>query len=285
MAQGYWTEILENQGRIVKPNDYEIINSPKSRLATMDVGRLWKDKHYIFGLLEVDVTLARRAARLLRGQGQPVSFTAWMIKAIGDSIARNKYTHAVSLGRNKNIIFDDVDIAIPVEKAVGDASVPLPLLIKSTNKKTAQGIHAEIETALNQPIVNEKDLILNKHEFSKASLTLYYWLPQWIRLFLMKWIFGNPFRSKKHTGTVTVTTVNAIGRSAGWILPTRNMHSIAISFGSITKKPWVVDGEVKVREIMHLTVTFDHDVIDGVPARRFVQDLVNHIEKGSLSDI
>jgi pyruvate/2-oxoglutarate dehydrogenase complex dihydrolipoamide acyltransferase (E2) component len=35
---------------------------------------------------------------------------------------------------------------------------------------------------------------------------------------------------------------------------------------------------------MHLTVTFDHDAIDGVPARRFVQDLVTHIEKGILSD-
>jgi pyruvate/2-oxoglutarate dehydrogenase complex dihydrolipoamide acyltransferase (E2) component len=62
------------------------------------------------------------------------------------------------------------------------------------------------------------------------------------------------------------------------------MHSIAISFGAITKKPWVVNGEVAIRDILHLTVTFDHDVIDGVPARRFVQDLITHIEKGILSD-
>ena len=75
-----------------------------------------------------------------------------------------------------------------------------------------------------------------------------------------------------------VTTVNAGDGSTGWILPTRNMHNIALSFGSISKKPWVANGKVEVRDILHLTATFNHDVIDGVPARRFVQDLVKTIE-------
>ncbi len=264
--------------------DYEIVRLPKSRLATMDVGRLARNKHYMFGLLEVDVTLARRAARALRTQGKPVSFTAWMIKAIGNSIARNKYAHSVSGGKNRNIVFHDVDIAIPVEKVVGDTSVPLPLLIKGTNRKSAQDIHQEIEAAMNQPVADEKDFILSTHQFSRIALAFYYLLPQGIRLLLMRSIFGNPFRAKRHSGTVTVTTVNAIGRSAGWIVPTRNLHSIAVSFGSITRKPWVVDSEVAIREILHLTITFDHDVVDGVPARRFVQDLVNHIEKGDFGE-
>ena len=62
------------------------------------------------------------------------------------------------------------------------------------------------------------------------------------------------------------------------------MHRIAVSFGPLTRKPWVVDSEVAIREILHLTITFDHDVVDGVPARRFVQDLVNHIEKGDFGE-
>jgi pyruvate/2-oxoglutarate dehydrogenase complex dihydrolipoamide acyltransferase (E2) component len=33
---------------------------------------------------------------------------------------------------------------------------------------------------------------------------------------------------------------------------------------------------------MHLTLTFDHDVIDGMPAQRFTHDLVTHLEKGVL---
>jgi hypothetical protein len=238
----------------------------------------------MFGLLEVDVTLARRAARLLRGQGKQVSFTAWMIKAIGNSISRNKYAQSMHLSKNRNIVFDDVDIAMPVEKVVAGKSVPLALLIKETNTKTAHDIQNEIDAALGLTIVNEKDFILNKHSLSKASLNMYYRMPQWVRLALMKWLFRSPFSAKKHKGTVMVTTVNTTGNSAGWILPTRTMHSIAISFGSVTKKPWVVNGEVSIRDIMHLSVTFDHDVIDEVPARRFVQDLITHLEKGILSD-
>jgi hypothetical protein len=76
-------------------NDYEIVSLPKSRLATLNVGKLSRNKHYVFGLLEVDVALARRAARALRTLGTAVSFSAWMIKAIGNSIARNRNAHSV----------------------------------------------------------------------------------------------------------------------------------------------------------------------------------------------
>lgn len=268
----------------MKLKDYEIVVLPESRLATLDLGRLYKDKHYMFGLLEVDVTLARQAARALRSQGESVSFTAWMIKAIGNAIARNRHAQSIAYGKNRNIVFEGVDIAIPVEKLVDGTPVPIPLLVKDANTKTARAIQEEIDAARNQSMVNEQDFILGKHQLSRASLRVYYALPQWVRLILMRWLLRNPFRAKRHAGTAIVATVNAVGRSAGWILTTRNMHSLAISFGSITKKPWVVEGEVKIREIMHLTVTFDHDVIDGMPARRFTQDLVSHLEKGILGD-
>ena len=266
----------------MKPIDYEVIDYPKSRLATVDVGKFGHNKHYMFGLLEVDVTGARRLLRKLRQQGQETSFTAWMIKTIGDCVARNRYAQAMRWKPRKLIAFNDVDIAIPVERTVGGKGVPLPLLIRQTNIKSARDIHHEIQLAQQKSIANEKDFILNRHQFSRRALQLYYSAPQFVRLFLWKRIFGNPFRAKRNSGTVMVTTVNAVERTTGWILPTRNMHNIAISFGSISKKPWVVKGKVEVRDILHLTVAFNHDVIDGVPAGRFVQDLVKTIEAYGL---
>jgi hypothetical protein len=203
-----------------------------------------------------------------------------MIKAIGDCVARNKYAHALRLRRRSLVVFDDVDIAIPVERDVGNAGVPLPLLIKAANRKSVLEIHREIESAIGRRIVGEQDYILSEHQFPTAALKLYYALPQWVRLIAFRWLFDNPFRAKRNSGTVLVTTVNAAGTSAGWILPTRSLHNLSIGLGSITKKPWVVDGEIKARDILHMTVTFDHDVIDGVPARRFVQDLLSTIERG-----
>jgi hypothetical protein len=264
------------------PIDYDIIDYPKSRLATMDVGRFGHNKHYMFGLLEVDVTRPRHLLRKLRQQGQETSFTAWMIKTIGDCVARNRYAQAMRWKRHKLIAFHEVDIAIPVERTVNGKGVPLPLLIRQTNMKSALDIHREIQSAVQKSIVDEKDFILNKHQFSRLALQVYYSAPRFMRLFLWRRIFRDPFRAKKNSGTVMVTTVNAADGTTGWILPTRNMHNIAVSFGSISKKPWVVKGRVEIRDILHLTVAFNHDVIDGAPAGRFVQDLVKTIEKHGL---
>ena len=42
----------------------------------------------------------------------------------------------------------------------------------------------------------------------------------------------------------------------------------------------MIDGRIEPREILDLTVTYDHDVIDGAPAARFTQRLVELIEGG-----
>ena len=160
--------------------------------------------------------------------------------------------------------------------------MPLPLLIKATDKKTVFEIHNEIEAATSRTIAGERDYILSEHQFSTSALRLYYALPQWARMLTYRWLFGNPFRAKRHSGTVIVTTVNATGGTGGWILPTRTLHNLSVGLGAVTKKPWVVEGQIRIRDVLHMTVTFNHDVIDGVPARRFVQDLVRTIERGSL---
>jgi hypothetical protein len=129
---------------------YRTINFPKSRLATLDVGRYGQNKHYMFGLLEVDVTAARQAARRLRQTGQGVSFTAWMIKAVASSVARHKEVHSVAIGKRRFVVFDGVDIALPVERAVEQGRAPLPLLIKGANSRTVCDIHNDIEAAIHQ---------------------------------------------------------------------------------------------------------------------------------------
>jgi pyruvate/2-oxoglutarate dehydrogenase complex dihydrolipoamide acyltransferase (E2) component len=261
---------------------FKTITFPKSRLATLDVGKYGRNKHYMFGLLEVDVTVARQAARQLRQAGKGVSFTAWLTKVIANSLDRHKEVHAIAVGKRTITVFDSVDIALPAERAVEQGRAPLPVLIKDANSRTVYDIHQEIEAALEQDVNDEGKYILGRHSLSKLAMQLYYLLPQWLRLLTWKVLFGDPVRAKRHTGTVMVTTVGSTGRTVGWILPTRSMHNLQISIGSITKKPNVVRGKVVARDMMHLTIGFNHDIVDGVPARQFMDDLVWHIEKGRL---
>ena len=60
--------------------------------------------------------------------------------------------------------------------------------------------------------------------------------------------------------------------------PTR--HPVGLVVGSIAWKPAVVEGRIEPREILNLTVMFDHDIVDGGPAARFVRRLVEMIESG-----
>lgn len=101
---------------------FRIIEFPKSRLATLEVGQYGSDKHPMYGLLEVDVTDARQAAPRLRQTGQGVSFTAWMIKAVAGSVARHGEAHAIAMGKRRIVVFDGVDIALPVERGVDQGS-------------------------------------------------------------------------------------------------------------------------------------------------------------------
>ena len=58
------------------------------------------------------------------------------------------------------------------------------------------------------------------------------------------------------------------------------MHPVLIAIGSLNKQAAVYNGEVQKRDILHLTIAVDHDIVDGIPAARFCDDLVKRLESG-----
>ena len=51
-----------------------------------------------------------------------------------------------------------------------------------------------------------------------------------------------------------------------------------LGLGRAVEKPVVVDGEIVVRSMMHLSVTFDHRALDGVPVAEFMRTLKASLE-------
>jgi pyruvate/2-oxoglutarate dehydrogenase complex dihydrolipoamide acyltransferase (E2) component len=84
---------------------------------------------------------------------------------------------------------------------------------------------------------------------------------------------------KKYRGTVGITAVGMFGKGAGWGIPLPS-HALWITVGGIGEKPGVVDGHIAIREYLSLTLSFDHETIDGAPAARFTQRLKELIESG-----
>jgi pyruvate/2-oxoglutarate dehydrogenase complex dihydrolipoamide acyltransferase (E2) component len=264
---------------MTEQQSYEI-PYPSSRQLTFDVGKIGLGKHHVKALLEVDVTEARRIIRQNRHAGNKISFTTWLIKVIADCVALHPPVAGVNDAKhNKVLVFDDVDISIVVEKEVNGARVPLPYVIRKADKKKLCEIQAEIEAAKSQTVGSEGNYVLGEEQ-STFGMRLFVSLPQWLRLLLMRgFVLNNPQRVKNMMGTVMITTVGMVGHTRGWIIPF-GMHPLCLAFGSLNDQAAVYRGQIQKREILHLTVLIDHDVIDGVPAGRFVDDLVNKLQTG-----
>jgi pyruvate dehydrogenase E2 component (dihydrolipoamide acetyltransferase) len=78
--------------------------------------------------------------------------------------------------------------------------------------------------------------------------------------------------------TITITNVGSFGMEAG--TPIINYPETGIvTLGAITKRPWIVGGEIVPRQVMTIAFTFDHRVLDGAYAGRFLRylgDLIEH---------
>ncbi|MGI5267528.1 dihydrolipoamide acetyltransferase family protein [Nonomuraea sp. CA-218870] len=73
-------------------------------------------------------------------------------------------------------------------------------------------------------------------------------------------------------GTITITNVGVFGVDTG--TPILNPGESAIlAFGQVRDLPWVVDGELAVRKVTTLAVSFDHRVVDGELGSKFLRDV------------
>lgn len=257
-------------------DSYKFQNIPRSRIATFDIFAVGLRKHHIAAMLEFDVTESRVRLRNLRKNGITISFNAWLIKVIGDVLHKHSEASAYLFSKKKLIIFNDINISLIVEKKIGDAKVPIPLVIEKTNEKSPVEITKEIEKAKNQELTSD-DIVLEKK--STTYERFYYHLPGFLRRLFWKILLMSPKAAFRTMGNAAVTSVGMMGRINGWFIH-KSVHPISFGVGSILKKPVVFENEVKIREILNMTILVDHDVIDGAPMARFLDDLTNYIETG-----
>lgn len=78
-------------------------------------------------------------------------------------------------------------------------------------------------------------------------------------------------------GTITITNVGVFGVDGG--TPIINPGESAIlAMGRILDRPWVIGGEIVVRPIMQLSLSFDHRVIDGALGSRALVYMSDFLE-------
>jgi len=92
---------------------------------------------------------------------------------------------------------------------------------------------------------------------------------------------GKTSPAEMSNGTITITNIGVFGMDTG--TPILNAGEAGIvALGTIKQKPWVVDGEVRPRFVTTIGASFDHRVVDGDVASRFLADVASIIEEPAL---
>ena len=82
-------------------------------------------------------------------------------------------------------------------------------------------------------------------------------------------------------GTFTISNVSMLGMDG--FTPVLNPPETGIlGVGRVIEKPAVFNGEITIRHMMTLSLTFDHRVVDGAPAMTFLKDLARYLEQPML---
>ena len=257
--------------KLTKVRDgYTIEPFPIMRRFSLDAGRLGRKKHIIHGLLEVDVTKARQyisehGART----GERLSFTAFVIACLSRAVGTNPHVHAYLDWRNRLVIFDDVNVNTMIEVEANGRKVVKPHIIEAANRKTLREIHDEIRAAQAKPGKTQEMQFMRWFLYLPGFVRrLFYWLVQ-----------KNPQLMRQYSSSVLVTAVGMFGRGTGWGIPMPNF-TLTVTLGGIAEKPGVVEGRIEIREYLCVTISFDHDIVDGAPAARFAQRFRELVESG-----
>ena len=79
-------------------------------------------------------------------------------------------------------------------------------------------------------------------------------------------------------GTTAVSAVGMIGKFRGWLVIMGGHFTTQLGVGGIIEKPVFENGEVEMKEYLRLTLSVDHDVIDGAPLASFSSWLAELME-------
>ena len=91
-----------------------------------------------------------------------------------------------------------------------------------------------------------------------------------MRRLVWKALFRSPHLAKRNAGTTILTAVGMFGEGGGWGI-TMPLYTLGVNLGGIVQKPTWIDGQLEAREYLCVTLSFDHDIVDGGPAARFAQ--------------
>ena len=225
------------------------------------------------GLIEVDVSraLALRAALVPKP-----SITALVVASVARVAAQHPSVHSYRDWRGRLVTHDHVDVNTLVEITTTTGHFPLATLVRDADVRSVEDITDQLESTKLRTGHDREARILDRVPSAIARL------PGLISL--LYWSLGRTVRGRSRSGTISVSAVGMFGEGGGFGIGPPTLYSLAVVVGGLEDRPRVSDGQITTGQMLDLTVTFDHNIIDGAPAARFIAQLRETLQRGDALD-
>lgn len=228
-------------------------------------------KNAIHCVTEIDVTKPRSIIRGYKDQsGTAISFTAYLVRCLARTLEDHPGLNSFIM-RRRLVLLEDLTISVLIERDLGEEKAPEPVGIQAAQEKSLKQIHDEIRQAQKR----EGDQLGNLSESTWIQLIPGFLLKAFIR------IADINITMAKRYGKVAVTAVGMFSKSSTWFIP-HGTATVLLTVGGISKKPVWQENQFVQREMLNITASFDHEIVDGAPAARFMKQYAELVESGSL---
>lgn len=253
---------------------YQVVPFSVNRRMVAASASAGRYQNNIQGIVEIDISEPRRYIREYKQQtGESLSLTAFVVTCLARAIAATPELNAIRKGRQL-VLLDDVTIGVLVEREIEGEIVPENLGIRAAQTKTHRQIHNEIRAAQEHAEDGLGGL---------SGTTWVRFIPSFLfRLFIR--LASKNIAMLERYGAVAVTAVGMFGpkNQALWLLPLVGGATVGVAVGGIVERPYISHGQLEAREHLCLTVTFNHDIVDGAPAARFLKRFSELLKSGDL---
>jgi pyruvate/2-oxoglutarate dehydrogenase complex dihydrolipoamide acyltransferase (E2) component len=214
------------------------------------------------GLFQVDITMARRK---LAETEPPLSLTGFVVACVGRAAANHPQVHAYRDWRGRLVEHRHADIQVLIEVSTHQGPFGLVHVVRDADIRSVAEISAEIRAVKGRPASTGNGRLLDTLAPALGRA------PGLYRA--MYAVMSRSHHVHNAIGTVQVTALGMFAGGGGFAIAPPSLASLAVVVGGISTRPVEVDGHLETLELLDLTVTIDHNVVDGAPATRFAAEL------------
>jgi len=247
------------------------------RKQIVDFLSIAKAKHTAYAVIDFDITGMRDEIRKARRiTKKHISLTGYLLYCFAQAVNSNKMIQAYRKG-DRLVVFDDVDVSTMVERTINGVHIPVSYILRKANFKSVFEISDEIQNAKtgeSSDLIESDEMQQNKRLISVIKRVGF------LRRWFLKRMFNNPFEKKKFNGTVGFSSMGMFSYNlGGWVVPI-TPQVLSVMVGGVREHPGFEDGKLVKQEMVGITISMDHDILDGAQTARFIEKFSKLLKQG-----